>query len=95
MPSRFSRSVRRRRRDSAAAFVCGGRLSGLGLLQVLPQALQAGRVLADEKLRREVQGVERPGEGPQLRLVKLQAHHLADAELHTVETHRPVLLQMR
>ena len=28
MPSRFSRSVSRRRRDSDAAFVCGGRLSG-------------------------------------------------------------------
>ena len=72
-----------------------GQAVRLGLLQVLPQALQAGRVLADEKLRREVQGVERPGEGPQLRLVKLQAHHLADAELHTVQAHRPVLLQMR
>ena len=72
-----------------------GQAVRLGLLQVLPQALQPGRVLADEKLRREVQGVERPGEGPQLRLVKLQAHHLADAELHTVQAHRPVLLQMR
>ena len=41
-----------------------GQVGGLGLLEVLPQPSQAGRVLPDEQLRREVQGVERPGEGP-------------------------------
>ena len=61
-----------------------GKVLRLRPLKVLSQAVQARRVLSDEQLRREVQGVERPGEGPQLRLVQLQAHHLADAELHPV-----------
>ena len=72
-----------------------GQVGGLGLLEVLPQPSQAGRVLPDEQLRREVQGVERPGEGSQLRLVQLQAHHLADAELHPVQADRPVVVQVR
>ena len=71
-----------------------GQVAGLRFLQVLPQALQAGRVLSHQKLGREVQGVERPGEGPQLRLVKLKPHHLAYAHLHPVQAHRAVLLQM-
>ena len=67
----------------------------LRLLQLLPHWSEAGRVLSDEQLRREVQGVERPGEGPELRLVYLQAHHLADAELHPVQAHRAVVVQVR
>ena len=62
--------------------------------KVVSQAFQAGRVLPDEQLRREVEGVERPGEGPQLRLVDLQAHHLADAELHSVQAHGTVVVQV-
>ena len=72
-----------------------GQVGGLGLLQLLPHPSQARRVLPDEQLRREVQGVERPGEGPELRLVDLEAHHLADAELHPVKAHRPVVVQVR
>ena len=72
-----------------------GQVGGLGLLQVLSQASQARRVLAHQKLCREVQGVERPGEGSQLRLVQLQAHHLADAELHPVQPDGAVLLDVR
>ena len=60
------------------------KVGGLGLLQLLPHPFQAGRMLSYEQLRREVQGVERPGEGPQLRLVQLQAHHLAHPQLHPV-----------
>ena len=71
-----------------------GQALRLGLLQVLPEAFQARRVLAHQQLRREVQGVERPGEGPQLRLVQLQAHHLAHAQLDPVQANRPVLLQV-
>ena len=70
------------------------KVGGLGLLQLLPHPFQAGRVLSYEQLRREVQGVERPGEGSQLRLVQLQAHHLADAELHPVQAHRPVVIEV-
>ena len=51
-------------------------------------------MLPDEQLGREVQGVERPGEGPELGLVDLQPHHLADAELDPVESHRPVVVQV-
>ena len=72
-----------------------GKVVGLGLVELVPQAAQARRVLSDEQLRREVQGVERPGEGPQLRLVDLKAHHLADAELHPVQAHRAVVVQVR
>ena len=72
-----------------------GKVVGLGLLQLLSHPCQTWRVLSDEQLRREVQGVERPGEGPQLRLVDLQAHHLADAELHPVQAHRAVVVQVR
>ena len=71
-----------------------GQVLRLGLLEVLSQPSQAGRVLPDEKLRREVQGVERPGEGSQLRLVYFESHHLADAELHPVQAHRAVVVQV-
>ena len=72
-----------------------GKVLRLRPLKVLSQAVQARRVLSDEQLRREVQGVERPGEGAELRLVQLQAHDLADAELHPVQAHRPVVVQVR
>ena len=72
-----------------------GQVLRLGLLQLLPHPFQSRRVLPDEQLGREVQGVERPGEGPELRLVYFEAHHLADAELHPVLAHRPVLFEMR
>ena len=71
-----------------------GKVGGLGLTEVFSQASQAGRVLPDEQLGREVQGVERPGEGAELGLVDLQPHHLADAELDPVEAHRPVVVQV-
>ena len=70
------------------------KVGGLGLLQLLPHPFQAGRVLSYEQLRREVQGVERPGEGPQLRLVQLQAHHLAHPQLHPVQAHRAVVVEV-
>ena len=66
----------------------------LGFRELVPQPAQARRVLTDEELHGEVAGVERPGEGPQLRLVDLQAHHLAHAELHPVQAHGAVLLQV-
>ena len=66
----------------------------LGLRELVPQPAKARRVLTDEELHGEVAGVERPGEGPQLRLVDLQAHHLAHAELHPVQAHGAVLLQV-
>ena len=66
----------------------------LGLFQLLPESFQPGRVLPDEQLHGEVQGVEGPGEGSQLGLVDLQAHHLANSNLHSVQPHRPVLLQV-
>ena len=94
--------------DAVAGFECGqepleglgrrrlwGKVVGLSVTQLRPQTAQTRRVLSDEQLRREVEGVERPGEGPQLRLVELKAHHLADAELHPVKTHRPVVVQVR
>ena len=71
-----------------------GQVGGLGLLQLLPHPSEPRRVLPDEQLGGEVQGVERPGEGPQLRLIYLQAHHLADAELHPVQSHRTVVVQV-
>ncbi len=71
-----------------------GQALRLRLLEALPHPFQSRRVLSDEKLRREVQGVERPGEGSQLRLVDLQPHHLADAELHPVQAHRPVVVEV-
>ena len=71
-----------------------GQVRGLGRLQVGPQPFEARRVLAHQQLRREVEGVERAGEGPELRLVELEPHHLADADLHAVKAHRPVLLQV-
>ena len=66
-----------------------------GFSELLPHPVQARRVLPDEQLRGEVEGVERAREGPQLRLVDLEPHHLADAELHPVEAHRPVVLEVR
>ena len=71
-----------------------GQVRGLGLTELVPQGGQARRVLAHQQLDGEVQGVERPGEGPQLRLVQLQPHHLAYAELHPVQAHRPVVLKV-
>ena len=71
-----------------------GKVLRLGLPELLPQPAKARRVLTDEELHGEVAGVERPGEGPQLRLVDLQAHHLAHAELHPVQAHGAVLLQV-
>ena len=52
-------------------------------------------MLPDEKLSGEVEGVERAREGSQLRLVNLEAHHLAHAELHPVQPNRTVLFEMR
>ena len=72
-----------------------GQALRLRLFEALPHPFQARRVLSDEKLRREVQGVERPGEGSQLRRVDLKAHHLADAELHPVQAHRPIVFEVR
>ena len=83
-PERLGRGLRLR-----------GQVLRLGLLKVVSQPFQARRVLPDEQLRLEVQGVERPGEGAELGLVDLEAHHLADAELHPVEAHRPVVVQVR
>ena len=71
-----------------------GQLGRLGLLELLPHPSEARRVLPDEKLRGEVEGVERTREGSQLRLVDLEAHHLADADLHPVEAHRSVVFEV-
>ncbi len=71
-----------------------GKVLRLGLLQLLPHPCQTWRVLPDEQLGGEVQGVERPGECPQLRLVDLQAHHLAHAELHPVQADGTVVVQV-
>ena len=51
-------------------------------------------MLPDEQLRGEVERVERAREGSQLRLVDLEAHHLADADLHPVEAHRSVVFEV-
>ena len=83
-----------RRSDSEAAFVCGGRSSGWDCCRLLSHPVQARRVLPDEQLRGEVEGVERTREGSQLRLVDLEAHHLAHAELHPVEAHGPVVFEV-
>ena len=72
-----------------------GKVLRLGLPELLPHPFQARRVLPDEQLGREVQGVERPGECAELRLVDLQPHHLAHAELHPVQAHRAVVVQVR
>ena len=72
-----------------------GQVPWLGLFELRPQAVQARRVLPDEQLEGEVAGVERAREGSELRLVDLQAHHLADAELHAVHAHRSVLFEVR
>ena len=52
-------------------------------------------MLPDEQLEGEVAGVERPGERSELRLVDLKAHHLARRDLHPVEAHDAVVLQVR
>ena len=72
----------------------GWKVGGLGILQLLPHPFQARRVLPDEELRGEVEGVERPGEGPKLRLVQLQAHHLAHPQLDPVQAHRAVVVEV-
>ena len=61
MPSRFSRSVSRRRRDSDAAFVCGGRLSGWEHTVGKPDddSVEDGRFSRRRKYRKVVR--ERPG----------------------------------
>ena len=98
-PPELARGVEAPVQDAVAPFQIGqqaseglgrrlrlrGQALRLGLLQILSQSSKARRVLAHQQLRREVQGVERPGEGPQLRLVQLQAHHLAHAQLHPVQ----------
>ena len=56
-----------------------GQALRLGLAQLVPHPGEVGRVLPDEELDGEVEGVEEAGEGPQLGLVQLQALHLADA----------------
>ena len=71
-----------------------GQLDRLGLLELLPHPSEARRVLPDEQLRGEVEGVERTREGSQLRLVDLEAHHLADADLHPVEAHGSVAFEV-
>ena len=72
-----------------------GQARGLRRREIVAQLAEPGRVLAHEQLEGEVTGVERAREGPQLRLVQLEAEHLADAELHAVEAYRAVLLQVR
>ena len=72
-----------------------GKVLRLRPLKVLPHPCQPWRVLPYEQLGREVEGVERACEGPQLRLVYLQAHHLAHAELHPVQADGAVLVQVR
>ena len=67
---------------------------GLGLGQGVQQILQDGRVLAYQQLHRKVQGVQGTGEGPQLRFVQLQPHHLQHRQLHPVQTHRAVVFQV-
>ena len=59
-----------------------------------PHPFEPRRVLPDEQLGGEVQGVEGAGERPQLRLVDLQAHHLAHPQLHPVQAHRPVVVEV-
>ena len=71
-----------------------GQVRWLRGFEVVPELAEAGRMLADEQLQREVAGVERAGEGPQPGLVQLQPEHLADAELLAVESHRPVVLEV-
>ena len=71
-----------------------GQVLRLGLLQLLPHPFQSRRVLPDEQLGRKVQGVERPGEGPELWLVQLHAHHLAHPQLHPVQAHGPVVVEV-
>ena len=66
----------------------------LGLRELVPQPAKARRVLTDEELHGEVAGVERPGEGPQLRLVKLKPHHLAHAQFYPVQADGAVVVQV-
>ena len=72
-----------------------GKVARLGLLQLLPHPFQTRRVLPYEQLGREVEGVERARECPQFRFVYLQAHDLADAELHSVQADGSVVVQVR
>ncbi len=72
-----------------------GQVRRLRPLKVVSQSSQAWRVLPDEQLGGEVEGVEGAGEGPKLRLVQLQAHHLAHPQLHPVQAHGTVLVQVR
>ena len=66
----------------------------LGLRELLPQPVKARRVLPDEQLHGEVAGVERPREGPQLRLVYFEAHHLAHAQFYPVQADGAVVVQV-
>ena len=61
-----------------------GKVAGLGLGQGAPQGCQDRRVLAHQQLHREVQGVQRSGEGAELGLV----------QLHPIQPHRPVIFQV-
>ena len=71
-----------------------GQVRRLRRKQLPAEPFQAGRVLAHQELHLEVAGVQGTGEGPDLGLVQLQAQHLADAQLHPVQAHRPVVLQV-
>ena len=71
-----------------------GQVLRLGFFKIVPQTLKHLRVLADQQLHRKVQGIQGTGEGPKLGLVQLQSHHLHHRQLHAVQPHRAVLLQV-
>ncbi len=76
------------------SLVCGGRSSGWASFSFSRSPAQARRVLAARGAAPGSPGRSGPRRRPQLGLVHLQPHHLADAQLHPVQAHRPVVLQV-
>ena len=94
MPSRCSSVVSRPAERLRRRPRLRGQVWGLGLSEAFPHAAEVGRVLADEELDGEVEGVQRARERSELRLIELEPHDLEDAELDAVDADGAVVLQV-
>ena len=80
--------------------VCGGgglrrQVRGLGVAEPLAQRGEIGRMLSDEELDGEVEGVERSGESAEFGFVEFEPQHLADGEFDAVDADGAVVLDVR
>ena len=72
-----------------------GQVLRLGLLSFSRIPSRRGGCCRMSSCAGKSRALSAPAEGPQLRLVQLQAHHLADAQLHPVQAHGTVVLDVR